>query len=112
MCVQAELQEHSFFAPINWDDLLARKLRPPFIPNVVGKTRKPIGPIFFFFAWVHTVSSCVAPLQTGPCDISYIDPEFTLQPVPDSVNEKSPVGSTSEAFPGFSFMNPAEYVVS
>ncbi|CAG11917.1 unnamed protein product [Tetraodon nigroviridis] len=54
----AELQEHSFFAPIDWDDLLARKLRPPFIPSV-----------------------------TGPCDISYIDPEFTLQPVPDSVME-------------------------
>ena len=35
-CVQVELQEHLFFASINWDDLLARKVRPPFIPKVVG----------------------------------------------------------------------------
>lgn len=39
VCVQAELREHSFFEHINWDDLLARKLRPPFIPNVVGMSR-------------------------------------------------------------------------
>ncbi|XP_037640621.1 serine/threonine-protein kinase Sgk2b isoform X1 [Sebastes umbrosus] len=75
-----ELQEHPFFASINWDDLLARKVRPPFIPNV-----------------------------SGPCDVSYIDIEFTLQPVPASVNERCQAGSgTSEAFPGFSFMNPVE----
>lgn len=43
VCVQAELQEHSFFAPIDWDDLLARKLRPPFVPNLVGKDSEPIG---------------------------------------------------------------------
>lgn len=55
---------------------------------------------------------CVAPLQTGPWDVRYIDPEFTLQPVPDSVSERCPAGATSEAFQGFSFMNPAEYVVS
>lgn len=51
-------------------------------------------------------------LQTGPCDISHIDPEFTLQPVPPSVNERCQVGVASEAFPGFSFMNPAEYMAA
>ncbi|XP_060906571.1 serine/threonine-protein kinase Sgk2b [Labrus mixtus] len=76
-----ELQDHSFFASINWDDLLAKKIKPLFIPNV-----------------------------TGPCDVSYIDPEFTLLPVPGSVNERCKAGGTSEAFPGFSFMNPVEYV--
>ncbi|XP_027142061.1 serine/threonine-protein kinase Sgk2b isoform X3 [Larimichthys crocea] len=76
-----ELQEHPFFASINWDDLLARKVRPPFIPKV-----------------------------TGPCDVSYIDPEFTQQPVPTSVNERCQPGATCEAFPGFSFVNPVEYV--
>ncbi|KAL3060245.1 hypothetical protein OYC64_014751 [Pagothenia borchgrevinki] len=78
----AELQEHPFFASIKWDDLLARKVRPPFIPKVAG-----------------------------PCDLSYIDPEFTLQPVPASVNECQASG-TNEAFPGFSFMNPVEYVAA
>ncbi|XP_041844309.1 serine/threonine-protein kinase Sgk2b isoform X2 [Melanotaenia boesemani] len=74
-----ELQEHPFFTFINWDDLVARKVKPPFIPNV-----------------------------SGPCDISYIDPEFTLQPVPTCVNERCQ--AASEAFPGFSFINPAEYM--
>ncbi|XP_035490617.2 serine/threonine-protein kinase Sgk2b isoform X1 [Scophthalmus maximus] len=78
-----ELQEHPFFASIDWDDLLARKVTPPFIPNV-----------------------------TGPCDISHIDPEFTLQPVPSSVNERCPASPGSEAFPGFSYINPVEYMTS
>ncbi|XP_067366786.1 serine/threonine-protein kinase Sgk2b isoform X2 [Channa argus] len=72
-----ELQEHPFFASINWDDLMDRKVRPPFIPEV-----------------------------TGPCDIRYIDPAFTLQPVPTSVNERCQAGEASETFPGFSFMSP------
>ncbi|XP_041650345.1 serine/threonine-protein kinase Sgk2b [Cheilinus undulatus] len=80
-CDLIELQDHPFFASIDWDDLLARKIKPPFIPNV-----------------------------TGPCDVSYIDPEFTLLPVPASVNDRCQAGGTSEAFPGFSFMNPTEYV--
>lgn len=59
---------------------------------------------------MHSVPECVfIPLQTGPCDVSYIDPEFTLLPVPASVNERCQTDATSEAFPGFSFMNPVEY---
>uniref|UniRef100_A0A7N6A5Z7 Serine/threonine-protein kinase sgk-1 n=1 Tax=Anabas testudineus TaxID=64144 RepID=A0A7N6A5Z7_ANATE len=76
-----ELQEHPLFCTINWDDLLARKVIPPFIPEV-----------------------------TGPCDISYIDSAFTQQPVPVSANEWCQPGGASEAFPGFSFMNPEEYM--
>ncbi|XP_041707756.1 serine/threonine-protein kinase Sgk1-like [Coregonus clupeaformis] len=52
----AELQGHSFFLSINWDDLLARKVPPPFIPNL-----------------------------SGPCDVRYFDAEFTLLPVPASL---------------------------
>lgn len=78
-----ELQEHPFFASINWDDLLARKVTAPFIPKV-----------------------------TGPSDVSYIDPEFTLQPVPASMNDRCQVGAASEAFLGFSYMNPVEYVAA
>ncbi|KAM4567820.1 serine/threonine-protein kinase Sgk2b [Fundulus diaphanus] len=78
-----ELKEHRFFASINWDDLVARKVRPPFVPKV-----------------------------TSPCDVCYIAPEFTLQPVPASVNERVEAAAASAAFPGFSFMNPAEYVAA
>ncbi|XP_016528955.1 serine/threonine-protein kinase Sgk2b isoform X3 [Poecilia formosa] len=35
-----ELKEHQFFASINWDDLIARKVRPPFIPKVVRINQK------------------------------------------------------------------------
>lgn len=35
MWFQVELQEHPVFASVNWDDLLARKVKPPFIPKVV-----------------------------------------------------------------------------
>ncbi|KAK7886776.1 hypothetical protein WMY93_026397 [Mugilogobius chulae] len=77
----AELQEHPFFAAIDWDDLLAKKIKPPFIPNV-----------------------------SGPCDVCYIDPEFTLQPVPASVNGRTQPGGATEVFHGFSYMNPAEMV--
>lgn len=33
--LQLELKCHSFFSPINWDDLMARKISPPFVPSVV-----------------------------------------------------------------------------
>ncbi|CAI5662393.1 unnamed protein product [Oreochromis niloticus] len=82
-CDIAELQEHPFFASINWDDLLARKIRPPFIPKVAG-----------------------------PCDVSYIDPAFTRQPVPACVNDRCQEAGVSEAFLGFSYMNPVEYLAA
>ncbi|XP_032413806.1 serine/threonine-protein kinase Sgk2b [Xiphophorus hellerii] len=74
-----ELKEHQFFASINWDDLIARKVRPLFIPKV-----------------------------TSPCDVCYIAPAFTLQPVPASVNDRTEAAASSATFSGFSFMNPAE----
>ena len=51
-CVQVELQEHPFFASINWDNLLARKVRPPFIPKVVGVIQKLVL-FFFLFESMH-----------------------------------------------------------
>lgn len=32
---QIEIKNHIFFSPINWDDLNAKKITPPFNPNVV-----------------------------------------------------------------------------
>lgn len=32
---QTEIKNHMFFSPINWDDLNAKKITPPFNPNVV-----------------------------------------------------------------------------
>lgn len=30
-----EVKNHIFFSPINWDDLINKKITPPFNPNVV-----------------------------------------------------------------------------
>ncbi|XP_056142457.1 serine/threonine-protein kinase Sgk2b isoform X2 [Lampris incognitus] len=80
-----ELQCHPFFVSINWDDLLARKVPPPFVPNVAG-----------------------------PCDVRYIDPEFTRQPVPASVglSDRCHGGEAGGAFSGFSYMPPLECEVA
>uniref|UniRef100_A0A1A8S077 Serine/threonine-protein kinase sgk-1 n=2 Tax=Nothobranchius rachovii TaxID=451742 RepID=A0A1A8S077_9TELE len=78
-----ELKDHPFFAFINWDDLVARRVKPPFVPQV-----------------------------TGPSDVSYIDPEFTRLPVPAFVNERAEDARAREAFLGFSFTKPAEYLAA
>lgn len=36
LLLQLELKYHSFFSPINWEDLMAKKITPPFIPSVVS----------------------------------------------------------------------------
>ncbi|KAL2083948.1 hypothetical protein ACEWY4_019466 [Coilia grayii] len=52
----AELECHPFFSSINWIDLVAKKVRPPFRPSV-----------------------------SGPTDLVNFDPEFTQLPVPPSL---------------------------
>lgn len=34
--LQIEIKNHVFFSPINWDELNAKKITPPFNPNVVN----------------------------------------------------------------------------
>lgn len=112
-CFQVELQEHAFFESINWTDLLARKVSPPFTPKVVRVTLKRKDNSCYTHLTAHSVYFIPCLLfQTGPCDVSYIDPEFTLQPVPASLNERCQDCATSDTFQGFSFMNPLEHVVS
>ncbi|XP_062385384.1 STKc_SGK domain-containing protein isoform X2 [Sardina pilchardus] len=75
-----ELKTHAFFSPINWDDLMARKITPPFVPSV-----------------------------SGPTDLRHFDPEFTHLPVSASLcngEQQHVTGSMREAagaFPGFSY---------
>uniref|UniRef100_A0A3B3QMN2 Serine/threonine-protein kinase Sgk1 n=1 Tax=Paramormyrops kingsleyae TaxID=1676925 RepID=A0A3B3QMN2_9TELE len=76
-----EIKDHMFFSPINWDDLNAKKLTPPFNPNV-----------------------------SGPNDLRHFDPEFTDEPVPSSIGcspdsalVTSSIQEAAEAFLGFSY---------
>ncbi|XP_059205414.1 STKc_SGK domain-containing protein isoform X1 [Centropristis striata] len=80
-----ELKYHSFFSPINWEDLMAKKITPPFIPSV-----------------------------TGPTDLRHFDPEFTHLPVSsslcnDTMTVTSSVKEAAGAFPGFSYGPPADH---
>lgn len=64
-----ELQSHSFFSSIQWDELLAKKIPPPFIPSL-----------------------------SGPGDLSNIDPRFTEIPVPQSLGACEEYGATFPGF--------------
>uniref|UniRef100_A0A287CZL4 non-specific serine/threonine protein kinase n=1 Tax=Ictidomys tridecemlineatus TaxID=43179 RepID=A0A287CZL4_ICTTR len=75
-----EIKNHVFVSLINWDDLINKKITPPFNPNV-----------------------------SGPSDLRHFDPEFTEEPVPNSIGRSSDnilktasVKEAAEAFLGFS----------
>uniref|UniRef100_A0A3B4AMH8 Uncharacterized protein n=1 Tax=Periophthalmus magnuspinnatus TaxID=409849 RepID=A0A3B4AMH8_9GOBI len=73
-----EIKNHTFFSPINWDDLYHKRITPPYNPNV-----------------------------RGPADTQHIDPEFTREMVPNSVSrtpELTAGTSANNAFNGFSFV--------
>ncbi|KAJ3607132.1 hypothetical protein NHX12_026646 [Muraenolepis orangiensis] len=76
-----EIKNHMFFSPINWEELNAKKLTPPFNPNV-----------------------------SGPNDLQHFDPEFTDEPVPNSIGcspdsalVTASIKDAAEAFLGFSY---------
>lgn len=95
-------QAHPFFRAINWANLLARKVEPPFKPSVVS------GSLVVIVGWVGGVSCVVLPLycldiasvlscspltllwmflyspQTGDDDVSQFDSKFTRQTPVDS----------------------------
>lgn len=81
------LKMHSFFSQINWDDLFAKKVRPPFNPNV------------------HEVF-----------DLRHIDPEFTREAVSSSVARShsttsiltASVREADDIFAGFSYAAPMD----
>uniref|UniRef100_A0A4X2M0F9 Serum/glucocorticoid regulated kinase family member 3 n=1 Tax=Vombatus ursinus TaxID=29139 RepID=A0A4X2M0F9_VOMUR len=81
-----EIQNHPFFESLNWNDLVQKKIPPPFNPNVVG-----------------------------PDDIRNFDAAFTEEMVPYSVcisSDYSIVNASvleaDDAFVGFSYAPPSE----
>lgn len=79
-----DLVNHEFFASLSWADLEAKKIQPPFKPNV-----------------------------KGALDTSQLDPEFTREAVPASVGRSVGVISASvqdanEEFVGFTYVPPSE----
>ncbi|XP_061575097.1 ribosomal protein S6 kinase beta-1 isoform X2 [Cololabis saira] len=73
-----EVQAHPFFRQINWEELLARKVEPPF---------KPI-------------------LQSAD-DVSQFDSKFTSQTPVDSPDDSTLSESANQAFLGFTYVAPS-----
>uniref|UniRef100_A0A8C6TQX0 Ribosomal protein S6 kinase n=1 Tax=Neogobius melanostomus TaxID=47308 RepID=A0A8C6TQX0_9GOBI len=71
-------EAHSFFRHINWDDLLARKVEPPFKPF----------------------------LQSAD-DVSQFDSKFTSQTPVDSPDDSTLSESANQVFLGFTYVAPS-----
>uniref|UniRef100_A0A8C5B9B5 non-specific serine/threonine protein kinase n=1 Tax=Gadus morhua TaxID=8049 RepID=A0A8C5B9B5_GADMO len=74
----SEVQAHSFFRHVNWDDLLARNVEPPFKPF----------------------------LQSAD-DFSQFDSKFTSQPPVDSPDDSTLSESANQVFLGFTYVAPS-----
>ncbi|XP_050420315.1 serine/threonine-protein kinase Sgk2-like isoform X2 [Adelges cooleyi] len=80
----SEVKKHPFFKTINWDDLLNKRITPPFQPQLNGK-----------------------------CDLQYIDSQFTKESVSSSMLSfraetiESSVQDIDNAFAGFSYTPPS-----
>ncbi|OCT92228.1 hypothetical protein XELAEV_18015284mg [Xenopus laevis] len=73
-----DVQGHSFFRHINWDDLLARKVEPPF-----------------------------KPLLQSEEDVSQFDSKFTRQTPVDSPDDATLSESANQVFVGFTYVAPS-----
>ncbi|XP_037546055.1 ribosomal protein S6 kinase beta-2 [Nematolebias whitei] len=74
----ADIQRHSFFKTINWDELLKKRLEPPYKPQLQSEE-----------------------------DVSQFDTRFTRQTPVDSPDDTTLSHSAELAFAGFSFVAPS-----
>ena len=69
-----DIKSHPFFSDINWDSLLDKKIKPPFLPKLKNIT-----------------------------DVRYIDKEFTSLPIKESVGSGESVNPEDDPYGGFSY---------
>lgn len=74
----ADVQRHPFFRHVNWDDLLARRVDPPFRPCLQSEE-----------------------------DVSQFDTHFTRQTPVDSPDDTALSESADQAFLGFTYVAPS-----
>ncbi|KAF8790759.1 Serine/threonine-protein kinase Sgk3 like protein [Argiope bruennichi] len=78
-----DIKKHDFFKAINWADLEAKVIPPPYNPNVRGQM-----------------------------DLKNIDPEFIREPVPASLSRSQSLSASVQdadvSFVGFSYAPPTE----
>ncbi|XP_072495390.1 ribosomal protein S6 kinase beta-2 isoform X1 [Notamacropus eugenii] len=73
-----DVQKHPFFRHINWEDLLARQVEPPFRPCLQSEE-----------------------------DVSHFDTRFTKQTPVDSPDDTALSESANQAFLGFTYVAPS-----
>jgi len=106
---------HPFFENIDWDKLYNKGYTPPFNPGVVWFPFHPF-PSFFCSLFPSLpfpslllslfVQSFLSPFQAGKLDLKNFDPQFTREPVPESINEEDRFQVDIEidaTFSGFSY---------
>ena len=69
-----DIKSHIFFSSINWESILEKKIKPPFIPKLKSET-----------------------------DTKYIDPEFTSLAPTDSYHAGESLNEGDNPFIGFSY---------
>uniref|UniRef100_A0A667ZZQ4 Ribosomal protein S6 kinase beta-2 n=1 Tax=Myripristis murdjan TaxID=586833 RepID=A0A667ZZQ4_9TELE len=74
----ADIQKHPFFRHINWDDLLNKRVEPPYKPQLQSEE-----------------------------DVSQFDTRFTRQTPVDSPDDTSLSHSAEHAFAGFTYVAPS-----
>ncbi|KAL1483314.1 hypothetical protein MTO96_033274 [Rhipicephalus appendiculatus] len=78
-----EVKRHDFFNPINWQDLEAKRIPPPYKPSL-----------------------------SGIMDMKNIDPDFVKEPIPASVGKSQTLSASVQdadtAFIGFSYAPPLD----
>eukprot|EP00058_Branchiostoma_floridae_P020245 XP_002605735.1 hypothetical protein BRAFLDRAFT_114419 [Branchiostoma floridae] len=72
------IKNHAFFRQINWDDLLQRKVEPPYKPEIVSEE-----------------------------DVSQFDTKFTKQTPVDSPDDSMLSESANQVFQGFTYVAPS-----
>lgn len=72
------IKQHSFFRHLNWDDVLARRMEPPYKPTLSGVE-----------------------------DVSQFDTKFTRQTPVDSPDDHTLSSSANQVFLGFTYIAPS-----
>lgn len=68
------IKSHPFFATIDWDSILAKKIKPPFTPKL-----------------------------RSPTDTKYIDNEFTTMSIKESIGTGDSLNPENDPYSGFSY---------
>lgn len=91
-------QKHPFFKHISWDDLLKKKVEPPYKPRLVGHL---VSHLIFSYTFTKTpnLSPVLCPgWQQSDEDVSQFDTRFTRQTPVDSPDDTTLSHSAELAF--------------